>query len=244
MKYFLFLFLIVVPISSYADPSKELYIEGVGEISAGRFNSAILVWEKAYKIKPDLRILYNMAQASSRAGRPDDAKQYINKMFSNHTAEELLPFKQKAAAAMAAYRRQAKAINFAKNIREIQIVERDRLREESKTLETWTWMGWTGTAFTLLGAGGLAAGFVLNEEIVDLKKSLDVESGTVTDFRATNDVIEDKKSIGQIAIVGGVSLLAVGVTLIVWDLSTTTETFDVQFAFDGRRVGGRFVWAF
>ena len=244
MKCFLWLFLVLVPSLSFADPAKDLFIEGVGEVAAGRYESAISIWERVYKIKPTPRVLYSMANASSRAGLPDDAEQYINKMFSNHSTEEVEPFRLKATAALSSYRRQSKAINFAKNIREIQIVERERLREESKTLETWTWLGWTGTTLALLGAGGLAGGFVLNGEVADLEKELDSENDSLAEFREKNDKIEDKKDTQKIALIGGASLLAVGTALIIWDLSTTTETYDVQFSFDGSRVGGRFVWTF
>lgn len=243
MKYFLWLFLVLIPTLSYADPANDLFIEGVGELASGRPDSAIEIWEKVYKIKPSAEVLSFLAKAASRAGRPDQASKYIGKMFSKHSAEEVAPFKQKAQASLAAFHRQSKAINFAKNTREIQIVERARLREESKTFKTWTWMGWTGTVMTLLGGAGVVTAALLNDGTVERQNELK-QARNVDEYDSRFDDLNSHKSNQQLALVGGASLVAIGAVLIIWDLSTTTESYSVDLAFDAHRIGGNVTWKF
>lgn len=207
--------------STQQDRFDELVGQAVELYSAGRYEKAIELFEKAFAVNDEPELLYNIARCYERLAVPKEAVEaYERFLESPGTTGEL---RTKALENIASLRREIAALEASKQYDQPQTGQEPQtadvgdttfspgITENDQPTSLLKVMGWTlmgvGGAGIITGAifGGLAAGDRQKYDDADFDEAR-------VGYR---DDLERNALIFDIAFFGGVGLAAVGTTLLI-----------------------------
>jgi tetratricopeptide (TPR) repeat protein len=206
----------------------KLVNQGLDQYQATRFEDAITSFKAALAIKPDPKLLYNIARSYEKLGKIDESIDHYQKFVDapGSTAQDrakaleqikALRAEKSAREAVRAEREPAASLNagggepgtgraMEGSVRSTAPVRTERPRRQG---------GSHAIDYALIGVGaaGIGAGVVFGVLALGEKSSYD-SAITVADKNAHRDAGSRDALISDVAVVGGVALAALGVVLL------------------------------
>ena len=237
----LLLISLIAPVSVQAQTRDTTQIaqagfeEGAKAYLAGRYEEAIVTWQKAYEIWPAAIILYNMSLAASKLGNPHQAHIYAQQAAQNTDVPLEAEYRVKNLANQRAWEAGFIARDLAQEVRR---------RNPIEPAMDIGWAGYAGAGMATVGVGLLIGSIVVGAEAADDNAALAlVDERDVYDQQRSE--LEDVQSTGRLLLYSGAGLAAAGAGLLVWDLFFTYDRVQLAggTAADGGyvlHIGGQF----
>lgn len=228
----------MAPAEAQAQPSAEqkaradaLYNEGAKLFVEKKYPEAILRFKNSHKIDSSPKTLYNIALCYGRLGEFSEAVDFAKSASQAQAASKAL--QRKALARLKGFERALQATRVAKAIESPSIVKVIPPKKGDTTPEgsSFGMLGWSGVGVSVLGVGLMGGALLVNgglgQEIDDYEEEARNDPNPPRDS-ARFDEISSSQTTGKVLLFSGAGLAAAGVTLILVDLLSDSDSQATQ----------------
>lgn len=214
--------LCALPSQALAQTAQEHFDKGAEWYAGGEYSKAIVEFLKGYNLEPNAMFLYNISLSYAKLANFEEALNYAERARTESGMPDEVQVRNDGR--IAALRTRFHTIDAARHLGQVA-AEPPQESPEPESKSGFGALGISGVVLSVAGLGLVGGAWVVNSDVETNLDALKAEAngGDRAEFDRLKTQVEDDQSLGQILLLSGLGLTAVGVTMVALDLSDDDE---------------------
>lgn len=220
------------------EQAQKHFETGAEWYAQGEYAKAIVEFLKGHNLSPNAMFLYNISLSYAKLENIDDALEAAERAIREGGLPPEVAVRNEARIRAFRLNMVARSVSGSVNL---ALTEKKSVPDPEPTPSGSSFgaLGWTGVALTTVGVGLGVGAFLVSGGVSDDIEALKAEAngGDLIRYTELKSSVEDGQSTGQLLVYTGAGLGAVGITLILIDLFSGSETNSTSWYIGPQRDG-------